>query len=124
MTDETAINEISTRMLKHFKYPNTYTFSKWMAEHLVISNRGNMPVAIVRPSIVGAAAKDPTPGWIDAVSAAASTNLFLGLGILNVILGDGSAVSDQVCAYSHIELYAHVFVLLTQNMERRRSDPC
>ena len=35
-------------------YPNTYTFTKSITEHLLLSMRGDMPLAIVRPAIIGA----------------------------------------------------------------------
>lgn len=31
--------------------PNTYTFTKALAEHMLLKEAGNLPVAIVRPSI-------------------------------------------------------------------------
>jgi hypothetical protein len=31
--------------------PNTYTFTKALAEHVLVEQSGNLPVAIVRPSI-------------------------------------------------------------------------
>ncbi|CAB1322844.1 unnamed protein product [Coregonus sp. 'balchen'] len=47
------------------KRPNTYTYTKAMAEYLVQQECGNLNVAIIRPSIVGASWKEPFPGWID-----------------------------------------------------------
>lgn len=41
--------------------PNTYTFTKAMAEHVLTEERGTLPCAIVRPSIVGAAWQEPHP---------------------------------------------------------------
>ena len=41
--------------------PNTYTYTKQLAEHLLVKEAGDMPVAIVRPSIVGASWKEPLP---------------------------------------------------------------
>ncbi|XP_078154590.1 uncharacterized protein LOC144549710, partial [Carex rostrata] len=49
--------------------PNTYTFTKAVAEHCVNENRGQLPVAIARPSIVTASFKEPFPGWIDSFNA-------------------------------------------------------
>lgn len=46
-------------------FPNTYTFSKNMAEALVHLEAEGIPRAIVRPSIVIAAYNEPTKGWID-----------------------------------------------------------
>lgn len=33
------------------KRPNTYTFTKALAEQMLLKEAGNLPVAIVRPSI-------------------------------------------------------------------------
>ena len=45
--------------------PNTYTFTKALAEQAVKENASDLPLSIFRPSIVVAAAKEPMPGWID-----------------------------------------------------------
>ncbi|CAG7786726.1 unnamed protein product, partial [Allacma fusca] len=42
-----------------------YTFSKHLAEILVEESSGDIPICIVRPSVVTAANKEPIPGWID-----------------------------------------------------------
>jgi len=41
--------------------PNTYTFTKALAEYIVHQEAVNFPVAIVRPSIIGAIWKEPLP---------------------------------------------------------------
>lgn len=41
--------------------PNTYTYTKALAEYLVQQECGKLNVAIVRPSIVGASWKEPFP---------------------------------------------------------------
>ena len=45
--------------------PNTYTYTKHLAEHLLVNEGRPMPLAIVRPSIATASWKEPFPGWID-----------------------------------------------------------
>lgn len=45
--------------------PNTYTFTKAMAEQVVSDETGRLPIVVVRPSIVVASLKEPIPGWID-----------------------------------------------------------
>ena len=43
------------------KYPNTYTFTKAMAEYLIQKESDNIPFMIVRPSIVSSSISDPFP---------------------------------------------------------------
>ncbi len=45
--------------------PNTYTYTKALAECLVMREMAHMPCAIVRPSIIGSTWREPFPGWID-----------------------------------------------------------
>ncbi|XP_053621898.1 putative fatty acyl-CoA reductase CG5065 [Plodia interpunctella] len=48
------------------EHPNPYTLTKSLAESIVYSHT-DLPVCIVRPSIVTAAFQEPFPGWIDNV---------------------------------------------------------
>lgn len=48
--------------------PNTYTYTKALAEQVLEMECGNVPLTIVRPSIVAAAAKEPYAGWIDHIN--------------------------------------------------------
>ncbi|KAK3925336.1 Fatty acyl-CoA reductase 1 [Frankliniella fusca] len=48
-------------------HPNSYTFTKALAEKLIDDVAGELPAIIVRPSIVTASYQDPIPGWIDNV---------------------------------------------------------
>ncbi|RWS29996.1 fatty acyl-CoA reductase-like protein, partial [Leptotrombidium deliense] len=61
--------------------PNTYTFTKALAEHYINENKGQLPVAIVRPSIITATYKEPAPGWIDSINGPAGACLLGALGI-------------------------------------------
>ena len=57
--DDDMIDQITPQLIGD--KPNTYTYTKQLAEDLLIKEAGNMPIAIVRPSIVGAAWKEPLP---------------------------------------------------------------
>jgi len=61
--DEDLLNSITSKLVGN--YPNTYTYTKALAEHLLVEEGGMLPLAIVRPSIVTAALKEPLPGWVD-----------------------------------------------------------
>lgn len=47
--------------------PNTYTFTKHLAEHVCNDYRKefNLPVVIYRPSIVSLSEVEPMAGWCD-----------------------------------------------------------
>jgi fatty acyl-CoA reductase len=41
--------------------PNTYTFTKALAEYVVSQEGKDLPLAIIRPSIVGSSWREPIP---------------------------------------------------------------
>ncbi|CAE6076846.1 unnamed protein product [Arabidopsis arenosa] len=45
-------------------WENTYTFTKAMGETVIRSNRGELPVVIIRPSIIESSYNEPFPVWI------------------------------------------------------------
>ena len=51
--------------------PNTYTFTKAIAEQLVNQEREHLPISVVRPSIVTGSVKEPIPGWVDNLNGPA-----------------------------------------------------
>lgn len=76
--------------------PNSYTFTKALAEHLVVGRRGDVPLAIVRPSIISAAWRHPFPGWIDSHAGFAAFVVLLGLGHMRAVVADPDARLDLI----------------------------
>ncbi|EEY56496.1 fatty acyl-CoA reductase, putative [Phytophthora infestans T30-4] len=78
-------------------YPNTYTLTKSMTEHLLVREIApNFPLIIYRPTIIGASWKEPMPGWIDQIAAAGAIFLAAGMGVLTMLPGDPRNVADIV----------------------------
>lgn len=73
------------KLLKESRHPNTYTFTKCLAEHLITERRGGVPLSIVRPSIISASWRYPFPGWIDSMSGFGGFVVLIGLGHLRVV---------------------------------------
>ncbi|XP_043603772.1 putative fatty acyl-CoA reductase CG5065 isoform X2 [Bombus pyrosoma] len=92
--DKTSINEMEKTILK--TYPNTYTFSKNLAEQIVASKCKDQPVAIVRPSIIGASLEEPCPGWLENISAITGILLLVGRGCATAVRGRKDARLDVV----------------------------
>ena len=70
--------------------PNTFTFTKWVSETLLEQEATGLPVVIVRPSIIGAAWKEPFAGWVEKSSG--PCDLFIavrGFGFLFYLLFEG-----------------------------------
>lgn len=62
--------------------PNTYIFSKSLAEQVVIDYKERFPVIIFRPSIVISSVEEPMPGWVDNFYGPIAIFVVYGLGIL------------------------------------------
>ena len=77
-------------------YPNTYTFTKALAERSINKKRGTLPCCIVRPTMVGSALREPFPGWCDVVQAMAAPMFFAGIGIYRFMIGTGDESPDVV----------------------------
>jgi nucleoside-diphosphate-sugar epimerase len=83
-------------LLRRTGHPNTYTFTKAIAEHLVVERRGQLPVTIVRPSIVAPSRHHPFPGWIDSAAGVAGLVMYAGTGYLRAFVCDPAARLDLI----------------------------
>lgn len=92
--DDEMVDQITPQLIGN--KPNTYTYTKQLAEYLLIKEAGDMPIAIVRPSIVGAAWKEPLPGWIDNYNGPSGLYIAIGKGILRSMKCDNDGVADII----------------------------
>ncbi|XP_017022262.1 fatty acyl-CoA reductase wat-like [Drosophila kikkawai] len=90
LSDETLDSMTSTLV---GSYPNTYTYTKALAEDVIRRESGDLPICIFRPAIVMPTYKDPLLGWAD--------NLF---GPLALIYGGARGIVRVVMAYNHVKI--------------------
>lgn len=77
-------------------YPNTYTFTKALCERLMLRRRGDLTLSIVRPAIINTSYKEPFPGWLDSIAAAAAYFMFVGLGVIKEVHSNPNKVGDTI----------------------------
>ncbi|XP_023179611.1 putative fatty acyl-CoA reductase CG5065 isoform X2 [Drosophila hydei] len=82
--DVKTLDAITPDLLK--PHPNTYTYSKRLAELLVRDHYETMPVIIARPSIVSPAAYEPLPGWVDNLNGPTGLMIGCGKGVIRSVL--------------------------------------
>lgn len=87
---------VTQKLLEETGHPNTYTLTKCLSEHLLMERRGDVPLSIVRPSIVSASWKHPFPGWIDSQAAFAGFVALIGAGYLRAVVAHYSTHLDVV----------------------------
>ncbi|XP_008295340.1 fatty acyl-CoA reductase 1 [Stegastes partitus] len=92
--DDDLVSTLTPKLIG--ERPNTYTYTKALAEYLVQQEAGDLNVAIVRPSIVGASWKEPFPGWIDNFNGPSGIFIAAGKGILRTMRASNDAVADLV----------------------------
>lgn len=99
------LSEFTEIALRRSNRPNTYTFTKAISETYLLDQvkarpdhylNGKIPVAIIRPSIVGGAWREPMVGLVDNYNGPTGAMLSLYTGALQAMPGDGSRVADVV----------------------------
>src|SRR6202011_5485903 len=72
------LTEEGTRRANELGWPNTYTFSKSLAESMILRHGSGLPIAIVRPSIVETSTDQPFRGWNEGINTSAPLSYLLG----------------------------------------------
>lgn len=89
-------------------HPNTYTFTKQLAEALVDEYHTKMPLSIARPSIVTAALREPMPGWVDSFNGPTGILIASGKGVLRSMMCDDKNHAEVV----PVDLCINALILL------------
>ncbi|XP_071706968.1 fatty acyl-CoA reductase 3-like [Rutidosis leptorrhynchoides] len=105
-SDENATDKSITLTMKDlgierankFGWPNTYVFTKALGEMLLGSLKENMPLVILRPTIILSTYKEPFPGWIEGIRTIDSLAVGYGKGRLSCFLGDPESTIDVIPA--------------------------
>ncbi|KAI8433391.1 hypothetical protein MSG28_015431 [Choristoneura fumiferana] len=93
LTDE-QINKMLPTILG--SWPNTYTFTKALAEKELRASAGNLPLGIFRPAIVTSTAKEPLVCWLDNMYGPTGVAVGTVTGILRTLQCDGAVTADIV----------------------------
>ncbi|XP_054266767.1 putative fatty acyl-CoA reductase CG5065 isoform X1 [Macrosteles quadrilineatus] len=92
--DEDILDSMTDKIIKN--RPNTYTFTKALAEHVLLKQSARLPIAIIRPSIVTASWKEPLPGWVDNLNGPTGLLAGAGKGVLRTIMCHREKVADII----------------------------
>jgi alcohol-forming fatty acyl-CoA reductase len=79
-------------------FTDIYSFTKAMAEHAVVELHGDIPLSIVRPSIIESALAEPFPGWLEGFRMAEPLILAFGRAALQDFSGLPDAILDIIPA--------------------------
>ncbi|XP_012270707.1 fatty acyl-CoA reductase wat-like [Orussus abietinus] len=77
-------------------FPNTYTFTKVIAEQVVQQYGKELPVGIFRPSIVLSSYLEPVEGWIDNIYGPTGVLVASGTGLIRAWKMDDNCTAELV----------------------------
>lgn len=92
------MKELGLERARRHGWQDTYVFTKAMGEMMIDSMRGEIPVVIIRPSVIESTCKDPFPGWMEGNRMMDPIVLCYGKGQLSGFLVDPNGVLDVVPA--------------------------
>jgi alcohol-forming fatty acyl-CoA reductase len=77
-------------------WPDAYAYTKALGERALVESRGDVPVSIVRPSIIESAVLEPKPGWIRGFRMAEPVILSYARGLLKEFPGVPEGIIDVI----------------------------
>ncbi len=77
-------------------WPDAYAFTKALGEQALTDVKADLPVSIVRPSIIESAWAEPTPGWIRGFRMAEPVILSYAKGLLSQFPGVPEGTVDVI----------------------------
>ncbi|MFM8312145.1 MAG: HAD-IB family phosphatase [Ilumatobacteraceae bacterium] len=77
-------------------WPDAYAFTKALGEQALVESKGDVPVSIVRPSIIESALAEPFPGWIRGFRMAEPVILSYARGLLKEFPGVPEGTVDVI----------------------------
>ena len=77
-------------------WPNTYTYTKYMAERALKKKHGSLRVCVVRPSIIVSCYEEPCRGWTDTLAAGGGLTFSIHMGLINYVKTYPNLVVDLI----------------------------
>ena len=115
---KTYLTETGIERAKALGWPNTYTYSKSLAESLIAKYGNGLPIAIARPAIVETSVSKPFRGWNEGINTSASLSYLLGTSFRQLPSNERKRLDiipvDAVCAG---------MTLIAAALIERRHDP-
>ncbi|KAK6230137.1 hypothetical protein QUC31_001655 [Theobroma cacao] len=97
---KSEMKEFGLKMAKLYGWPNTYVFTKAMGEMLLGNFKGDLPLVIIRPTMIASTYKEPFPGWIEGVRTIDSVIVSYGKGKLTCFPGYPNSALDVASIFS------------------------
>ena len=115
---KTHLTEAAIKRAQELGWPNTYTYTKSLAESLIAKYSNGLPIAIVRPAIVETSVAKPFRGWNEGINTSAALSYLLGTAFRQLPSNERKRLDlipvDAVCSG---------MTLIAAALVERRHDP-
>jgi fatty acyl-CoA reductase len=92
---------VGLRRAQHLGWPNIYTFTKSLGESILARHGRDLPIAIVRPSIVESSERSPFTGWNEGINTSGPLSYLLGTNFRQLPTNERKCLDvipvDMVC---------------------------
>jgi long-chain acyl-CoA synthetase len=92
---------VGLRRAQHLGWPNIYTFTKSLGESILARQGRDLPIAIVRPSIVESSERSPFTGWNEGINTSGPLSYLLGTNFRQLPTNERKCLDvipvDMVC---------------------------
>lgn len=116
-----VLEEISPVLLG--KRPNTYTYTKAVAESLLVERSKkllpNVPIAMVRPSIVAGIWRQPICGWVDNFNGPTGVILSMMTGAIQAMVACPNYCADIV----PVDIVANLIICTAWQVYQQNREP-
>ncbi|XP_050457641.1 putative fatty acyl-CoA reductase CG5065 [Cataglyphis hispanica] len=119
--DEDKIDLITPKLLH--PHPNTYTYTKYLAETLVANEYPNLPCCIARPAIVLPSYKEPIPGWVDNLNGCVGLFAGEGKGVIRSMHCNGNYNAEVIPVDIAINTLIAIAYKIATSQENSKSIP-
>ncbi|XP_019455007.1 PREDICTED: fatty acyl-CoA reductase 2-like [Lupinus angustifolius] len=92
------MRELGLERARKYGWQDTYVFTKAMGEMMIDKLREDIPVVIIRPSVIESTFREPFPGWMEGNRMMDPIVLCYGKGQLAGFLVDPNGILDVVPA--------------------------
>lgn len=93
-----SMKALGMERARSYGWQDTYAFSKAMGEMMIVNGSEDLPVVILRPTIIESTCSQPFSGWIEGHRMIDPVITHHGKGQLSCLLGDPDTVIDLIPA--------------------------
>ncbi|MFV1873135.1 MAG: SDR family oxidoreductase [Oleiphilus sp.] len=102
-----ALVDLGIEEANYYGWNDTYTFTKWLGEQLLIEKLDGSSLSIVRPAIIESTLQEPVPGWIEGIKVADAIVFAYARGKVSYFPANPHGVLDVIPA----DLVANAVIL-------------